>query len=136
MSSSARSTNAGSRCSRLHIVAIIRRYDRSRPAGRTVACRLGHIDTFDLGLSSWRWSRLPIMLHLLTRCLDAATPATLLEERVAQLVEHLTFNQEVMGSNPIALTNKAININMLKGTTALADRAIALCQYSVRKMYW
>ena len=26
-------------------------------------------------------------------------------ERVAQLVEHLTFNQEVMGSNPIALTN-------------------------------
>jgi hypothetical protein len=29
-------------------------------------------------------------------------------ERVAQLVEHLTFNQEVMGSNPIALTNKLI----------------------------
>jgi hypothetical protein len=27
-------------------------------------------------------------------------------ERVAQLVEHLTFNQRVMGSNPIALTNK------------------------------
>ncbi len=26
-------------------------------------------------------------------------------ERVAQLVEHLTFNQRVMGSNPIALTN-------------------------------
>ncbi len=28
------------------------------------------------------------------------------KERVAQLVEHLTFNQEVMGSNPIALTNE------------------------------
>ncbi len=27
-----------------------------------------------------------------------------LEERVAQLVEHLTFNQRVMGSSPIALT--------------------------------
>lgn len=26
------------------------------------------------------------------------------EERVAQPVEHLTFNQGVMGSNPIALT--------------------------------
>ncbi len=25
-------------------------------------------------------------------------------ERVAQSVEHLTFNQRVMGSNPIALT--------------------------------
>ena len=25
-------------------------------------------------------------------------------ERVAQLVEHLTFNQGVMGSSPIALT--------------------------------
>jgi hypothetical protein len=35
---------------------------------------------------------------------------SLLKERVAQLVEHLTFNQEVMGSNPIALTNE---INML-----------------------
>ena len=44
--------------------------------------------------------------HLLTRRVDAATPTTLLKERVAQLVEHLTFNQEVMGSNPIALTNK------------------------------
>lgn len=31
-----------------------------------------------------------------------------LRERVAQLVEHLTFNQGVMGSNPIALT-KGIN---------------------------
>jgi hypothetical protein len=36
---------------------------------------------------------------------------SLLKERVAQLVEHLTFNQEVMGSNPIALTNK---INKLR----------------------
>ena len=27
-------------------------------------------------------------------------------ERVAQSVEHLTFNQRVMGSSPIALTNK------------------------------
>ena len=27
-----------------------------------------------------------------------------MRERVAQPVEHLTFNQEVMGSNPIALT--------------------------------
>ena len=26
------------------------------------------------------------------------------DERVAQLVEHLTFNQVVMGSSPIALT--------------------------------
>jgi hypothetical protein len=42
----------------------------------------------------------------LTRRFDAATPTTLLKERVAQLVEHLTFNQEVMGSNPIALTNE------------------------------
>jgi hypothetical protein len=33
-----------------------------------------------------------------------------LGERVAQLVEHLTFNQEVMGSNPIALTNKINNL--------------------------
>ena len=48
---------------------------------------------------------------LLTRRVDAATPTTLLEERVAQLVEHLTFNQEVMGSNPIALT---IKINELR----------------------
>jgi hypothetical protein len=40
----------------------------------------------------------------LTRRIDATTPTTLLKERVAQLVEHLTFNQEVMGSNPIALT--------------------------------
>jgi hypothetical protein len=32
------------------------------------------------------------------------------KERVAQLVEHLTFNQRVMGSNPIALT---IKINRL-----------------------
>jgi hypothetical protein len=30
----------------------------------------------------------------------------LLDERVAQLVEHLTFNQEVPGSSPGALTNK------------------------------
>ncbi|VTZ27884.1 hypothetical protein MPC1_6970003 [Methylocella tundrae] len=29
-----------------------------------------------------------------------------LGERVAQLVEHLTFNQRVMGSNPIALTKQ------------------------------
>jgi hypothetical protein len=28
------------------------------------------------------------------------------EEPVAQPVEHLTFNQGVMGSNPIGLTNK------------------------------
>jgi hypothetical protein len=47
----------------------------------------------------------------LTRRIDAATPTTLLKERVAQLVEHLTFNQEVMGSNPIALTNET---NMLE----------------------
>ena len=33
-------------------------------------------------------------------------------ERVAQLVEHLTFNQGVMGSSPIALTNPA---NVLGG---------------------
>jgi hypothetical protein len=45
-------------------------------------------------------------VHLLTRRFDAASPTTLFKERVAQLVEHLTFNQEVMGSNPIALTNK------------------------------
>jgi hypothetical protein len=44
--------------------------------------------------------------HPLTRRADAATPTTLVKERVAQLVEHLTFNQEVMGSNPIALTNE------------------------------
>ena len=42
----------------------------------------------------------------MTRRVDAATPSALLKERVAQLVEHLTFNQEVMGSNPIALTNE------------------------------
>lgn len=29
-----------------------------------------------------------------------------LRERVAQPVEHLTFNQGVMGSNPIALTRE------------------------------
>lgn len=48
----------------------------------------------------------PRFSHPLTHRADAATPTTLLKERVAQLVEHLTFNQEVMGSNPIALTNK------------------------------
>jgi hypothetical protein len=36
-----------------------------------------------------------------------------LGERVAQPVEHLTFNQEAMGSNPIALTNNTIKINTL-----------------------
>jgi hypothetical protein len=51
----------------------------------------------------------------LTRRADAATPTTLLKERVAQLVEHLTFNQEVMGSNPIALT---IEINALRQESA------------------
>src|ERR1700737_5644284 len=68
---------------------------------------LSAIDTFGLSgrfLGAGRVCRL--CWHLLTRCVDAATPATLLKERVAQLVEHLTFNQEVMGSNPIALTNK------------------------------
>jgi hypothetical protein len=30
------------------------------------------------------------------------------KEPVAQPVEHLTFNQGVMGSNPIGLTNKSI----------------------------
>jgi hypothetical protein len=30
-----------------------------------------------------------------------------LEEPVAQPVEHLTFNQGVMGSNPIGLTTKS-----------------------------
>jgi hypothetical protein len=50
--------------------------------------------------------------HLLTRRVGAATPITLLKERVAQLVEHLTFNQEVMGSNPIALTNKIKDLFM------------------------
>jgi hypothetical protein len=43
----------------------------------------------------------------LTTGTDAATPAvTLFRERVAQPVEHLTFNQEVAGSIPAALTNK------------------------------
>jgi hypothetical protein len=32
-------------------------------------------------------------------------------ERVAQSVEHLTFNQRVMGSNPIALTNLIKNLD-------------------------
>jgi hypothetical protein len=34
----------------------------------------------------------------------AARSGLLEEERVAQLVEHLTFNQEVLGSSPSALT--------------------------------
>jgi hypothetical protein len=32
----------------------------------------------------------------------------LVSERVAQLVEHLTFNQEVAGSIPAALTSKSV----------------------------
>ena len=34
-------------------------------------------------------------------------------ERVAQLVEHLTFNQRVMGSSPIALTNKINKLQVI-----------------------
>jgi hypothetical protein len=44
---------------------------------------------------------------LLTGRADAVRCRLLLEERVAQPVEHLTFNQEVMGSSPIALTKKS-----------------------------
>jgi hypothetical protein len=57
----------------------------------------------------------------LTRCVEAATPTTLLEERVAQLVEHLTFNQEVMGSNPIALTNETNRLARKHQTKRLAE---------------
>jgi hypothetical protein len=35
----------------------------------------------------------------------------LLDERVAQLVEHLTFNQEVPGSSPGALTSYFSNLD-------------------------
>jgi hypothetical protein len=45
-------------------------------------------------------------LDLLTRRVDGTTPTMLVSERVAQLVEHLTFNQEVAGSIPAALTSK------------------------------
>jgi hypothetical protein len=46
--------------------------------------------------------------HLLTPLGDAATANHAFRERVAQSVEHLTFNQEVAGSIPAALT-KEIN---------------------------
>jgi hypothetical protein len=36
-----------------------------------------------------------------------------LEEPVAQPVEHLTFNQGVMGSNPIGLTNKSKGLSRI-----------------------
>ena len=39
-------------------------------------------------------------------------------ERVAQSVEHLTFNQRVMGSNPIALTK------IFQGVSRLAAKGI------------
>src|SRR5215471_5742204 len=41
---------------------------------------------------------------LLTRPSRAPTPST--REPVAQMVEHLTFNQVVLGSSPSGLTNK------------------------------
>ena len=81
---------------------------------------LSAIDTFGLSgrfLGAGRVCRL--CWHLLTRCVDAATPATLLKERVAQLVEHLTFNQEVMGSNPIALTNEIKDLDRKTNENAM-----------------
>jgi hypothetical protein len=41
---------------------------------------------------------------LLTACRTARKPRP--GERVAQMVEHLTFNQVVLGSSPSALTSK------------------------------
>ena len=46
---------------------------------------------------------------LLTRSRQPPThPA---QERVAQLVEHLTFNQVVLGSSPSALTNESKDLH-------------------------
>jgi hypothetical protein len=50
-------------------------------------------------------------------------------ERVAQSVEHLTFNQEVAGSIPAALTNE-INLLDAHELGSLA-RAMRLCRHRV-----
>jgi hypothetical protein len=54
-----------------------------------------------VNLTSEPWGLHP---RLLTRREPPPTHAT--EERVAQVVEHLTFNQVVVGSSPTALTNE------------------------------
>jgi hypothetical protein len=41
-----------------------------------------------------------------TRSVDFGAFRRIWNERVAQSVEHLTFNQGVLGSSPSALTNK------------------------------
>jgi hypothetical protein len=53
----------------------------------------------------------------LTRYRDAVTCRFLLVERVAQMVEHLTFNQEVPGSNPGALTSVTNDLNAISNGT-------------------
>ena len=49
---------------------------------------------------------------LLTRARLACTQAAPAGERVAQPVEHLTFNQRVSGSNPDALTKDLLNLHI------------------------
>ena len=58
---------------------------------------------------------------LLTRSRQPPThPA---QERVAQLVEHLTFNQVVLGSSPSALTNKIKDLLLNFGPVATQETA-------------
>jgi hypothetical protein len=52
----------------------------------------------------------------------APSPAHMVaKEPVAQPVEHLTFNQGVMGSNPIGLTNKSIDQFEICGPAGKAE---------------
>ena len=95
---------------------------RSRRARRAAAARQGDLDDSDFGRGVRRPRRFRSFRGKLTvnwrraarggrPLVDGAVRIRLVDglswgERVAQLVEHLTFNQRVMGSSPIALTNE------------------------------
>ena len=51
-------------------------------------------------------------------CTAGSNPATPVFGCVAQVVEHLTFNQVVRGSNPRTLTVKAVVLMTIIGTVA------------------
>ena len=57
--------------------------------------------------------------------------------RIAQLVEHLTFNQGVAGSSPAARTNTKIrdNYNNLWRDTGAAEGRPFLCRLRIRTRY-
>jgi hypothetical protein len=84
--------------------------NRSRSAGHAKTRRQIRLDDADFGLRFRRGCRACQIRGLSAASIDPlgrcgyCKPA--FRERVAQSVEHLTFNQEVAGSIPAALTNK------------------------------